>query len=111
MRTVLRITSATLVGVALAASLAAPAGAAVAFEHSGYGGATHGVDNVGKLGAMNDRASSLKTYGRTVNFFEHAYGSGMGLSTSVDHSNLRDYRFPMAPTLTWNDKISSWYTR
>ncbi|SJN15603.1 hypothetical protein FM125_00345 [Micrococcus lylae] len=44
-------------------------------------------------------------------FFEDAHYGGMGLGLWVNVSDLRSYKVPLAPLSSWNDRISSWYTK
>lgn len=109
MRRFTAFTSALLMAAGILA--AAPvAMAASIYEHRDYSGAAQGGENVNKLGTMNDKTSSIRVYGKTVTFYEHAYLSGNALRLWSDASNLREYQYPFAPTLSWNDRISSWYT-
>lgn len=101
-----------LAAVVVAAAVTAPgASAATIYEHINDGGATQGAYNMTSLGLMNDKVSSLRTYGRTVVFCEHANYTGSMMLRWADTSDLRSYKMPLAPTLSWNYPISSWRTR
>ncbi|OFR88623.1 hypothetical protein HMPREF2863_11095 [Micrococcus sp. HMSC067E09] len=104
--------SSAVAAIALTAAVISPqASAASIYEHIGYRGAAQGGENVPRLYAMNDKTSSVRTYGKTVYFFEDAHYGGMGLGLWVNVSDLRSYKVPLAPLSSWNDRISSWYTK
>lgn len=96
--------------VVLAAAVIAPgASAATIHEHINYGGAALGGENKSTLGAMNDEASSLRVYGRTVTFAQDAYYRGNRLVAWKDQPDLRQAKVPFSVFATWTDEISSWY--
>ncbi|MGC5047896.1 hypothetical protein [Micrococcus porci] len=99
-----------LAAVALTAAILAPgASSATIYEHINYGGAALGGESLKTLGTMNDDASSLRTYGRTVTFTQDAYYGGSRLVAWADQSDLRKSRLPFSVFATWNDEISAWY--
>lgn len=106
MRTALKLTTTALAGLALAGSLAGPAQAATAWENAGYMGRSIGGDTLANVGSLNDRISSVKTYGAQTRFWEDAGFLGRSFTTRDNWSDLRAYTIRIG--LTWNDRISSW---
>ncbi len=88
-----------------ATSQAAAAGYIVVFEHGAYAGAAQALStNYSYLGNIgwNDKISSLKSYGASGQFYEHAPGSGLVyyFGTTSQITYVGD---------TYNDKFSALY--
>lgn len=98
---------ASLACLTLSASLAAPAFAANGWSDANYQGSRIGGDSRPNVGSLNDRISSVRTYGRATTFWEDAGYLGRSFTTRDDWTDLRAYGIRIG--LTWNDRISSWH--
>lgn len=101
----------SLVGLAVAAglglALAPGANATVLFDEPNYVvGATFGADNANVLGAMDDRATSLKNFGSNVRFYQLDDFVGYHFTSNSDYNDLRSIL--MTPTWNWDNDISSY---
>ena len=74
---------------ALSFSAVAPDQAATLFADSGYRGQSYSGSYATSLGSMDNKTSSIRTYGQYKSFYDGLSFTGGGFSTSNDMDNLQ----------------------